>query len=163
MIQHYATPIQEGAIHAFDTTGWTIENNHITRNASSAVATDTGAKVLHNLLDHNGQQGYAAHGKDILYEGNEISYNNENLAVDATWEAGGGKAWATINATFRNNHVHHNGGNGMWDDTNNIYITYQMNNVHHNWGAGIYHEIGYDATITNNTVTNNGTAALRVG
>jgi len=163
VVQHYKTPLQHGAIHAFDTTGWTIENNHITRNAASGVATDTGAKVLHNVIDHNGQQGYAAHGDNILYDGNEIAYNNENLAVDASWEAGGGKAWSTKHAVFRNNNVHHNGGNGLWDDTNNIYITYDHNTVSNNWGAGIYHEIGYDARITNNTVVNNGTSTSQGG
>ena len=163
VIKSYRSPLQSAAIQSFGSTGWTIENNHITRNAATAVATDSGAKVLNNLMDHNGQQGYAVHGAGILYEGNEISYNNENLAVDATWEAGGGKAWATKNAVFRSNHVHHNGGHGLWDDTNNIYITYDRNNVHDNWGGGIYHEIGYDATITGNTITNNGTPSSQGG
>jgi parallel beta-helix repeat protein len=163
VIRNFSTPLQQGAIHSFGSTGWTIDNNQITQNAATAVATDTGARVTNNLLDHNGQQGYAAHGHDFLYEGNEIAYNNENLTVDATWEAGGGKAWDTQNATFRNNQVHHNGGNGLWDDTNNIYITYDGNNVHDNWGAGIYHEIGYDAQIVNNTVTNNGTSTSQGG
>jgi parallel beta-helix repeat protein len=163
VVRNYKTPLQQGAIHAFGTSGWTIAGNRITRNAATGVATDTGAKVLNNLIDHNGQQGYAAHGNNILYEGNEIAYNNEDLAVDASWEAGGGKAWATAHAVFRNNNVHHNGGNGLWDDTNNIHITYDRNIVAHNWGAGIYHEIGYDATITNNVVTNNGTSSSQGG
>ena len=163
VIQNYNTPLQQGAIHSFGTDGWTIANNHITHNAASGIATENGVKVLNNKIDWNGQQGYAAHGSNILYEGNEIAYNNPNLTVDATWEAGGGKSWDTQHATFKNNYVHHNGGNGMWDDTNNIYITYDENTVTDNWGAGIYHEIGYDATITNNTVTNNGTATSQGG
>ena len=163
VVRNYRTPLQDGAIHSFGTTNWTIERNHITRNAASGLATDTGAKVLNNIIDHNGQQGYAAHGSNFLYEGNEIAYNNEDLKVDPTWEAGGGKAWATKDATFRNNHVHHNGGNGLWDDTNNINITYDKNTVTDNWGAGIYHEIGYDARITGNTVVNNGTATSQGG
>lgn len=158
VVQHYKSPLQSGAIQSFGTTAWTIERNQLTRNAAAGVATDTGAKVLNNLIDHNGQQGYTAHGKHILYYGNEIAYNNENFGVDPTWEAGGGKAWDTQYATFRDNYVHDNGGNGLWDDTNNIYITYDHNRVANNWGAGIYHEIGYDATITNNVVLNNGTA-----
>lgn len=158
VVKNYNTPLQEGAIHSFGTTGWTIQNNHITLNAAAAVATDTGSRVLKNLLDHNGQEGFAAHGSNFLYEGNEIAFNNSNLAVDATWEAGGGKVWDTQNATFRNNNVHDNGGHGLWDDTNNIYITYDGNTIDNNWGAGIYHEIGYDATIVNNTITRNGTS-----
>lgn len=163
VIKQYDTPLQEGAIQSFDTDGWIIENNHITENAASGVATEDGAQVLNNKIDWNGQQGYTAHGSSILYEGNEIAYNNADLAIDATWEAGGGKAWETTNATFKSNHVHHNGGHGLWDDTNNIYIRYEGNNVHDNWGAGIYHEIGYDATIINNTITNNGTSTSQGG
>jgi parallel beta-helix repeat protein len=156
VIKRYNTPLQAGAVQSFGTIGWTIENNQITDNAASGVATDSGAKVLNNKIDWNGQQGYAAHGDNILYEGNEIAYNNHDLAVDATWEAGGGKAWDTRHAMFKNNNVHDNGGNGLWDDTNNIYITYDGNTVTNNWGAGIYHEIGYDAIIVNNTITGNG-------
>lgn len=163
VIQNYNTPSQKGTIQSHRTTGWTIANNHVTRNASTGIATENGVKVLNNKIDYNKQQGYSAHGENILYEGNEIAYNNADLAIDATWEAGGGKAWETKNAVFRNNHVHHNGGNGLWDDTNNIYITYDGNNVHDNWGAGIYHEIGYDAKIINNTVTNNGTSTAQGG
>jgi parallel beta-helix repeat protein len=159
VIKRYITPLQQGAVHSFGSTGWTIENNHITANAASGVATDSRARVLNNLIDWNGQQGYAAHGENILYEGNEIAFNNHNLVVDATWEAGGGKAWATRNAMFKNNNVHDNGGNGLWDDTNNIDITYDSNTVKNNWGAGIYHEIGYDATIIDNVISGNGMPA----
>jgi parallel beta-helix repeat protein len=162
-IQRFDTPLQNGAVDGFGATNWRIDNNHITLNAATAVASDTGFQVVNNLLDHNEQQGYAAHGNGYLYQGNEIAYNNEDLAVDATWEAGGGKAWDTLNGTFRGNNVHHNGGHGMWDDTNNRWITYDRNNVHDNWGAGIYHEIGYEATITNNTITGNGTATSQGG
>jgi prepilin-type N-terminal cleavage/methylation domain-containing protein len=156
VIQNYQTPLQDGAVESFGTTGWIIATNHITHNAASGIATYTGVQVLNNKIDYNGQEGYTAHGNNILYDGNEIAFNNSNLAVDPTWEAGGGKAWATQNATFRNNNVHDNGGPGMWDDTNNIYITYDHNTVTNNWGPGIYHEIGYDATITNNIVSSNG-------
>jgi parallel beta-helix repeat protein len=156
VIQNFATPLQEGAINSFGTTGWVISNNHITHNAAAGVATDNGAQVLNNLIDWNGQEGYACHGSDIVYDGNEIAYNNHNLAVDATWEAGGGKAWATSHATFKNNYVHDNGGPGMWSDTNNIYTVYDHNTVNNNWGPGIYHEISYNAQITNNTLQDNG-------
>lgn len=162
-IQHFDTPLQRGAVDGFSTTGWTIENNRITRNAAAGVSTGTGVRVVHNLIDHNGQEGYAAHGHDLLYEDNEIAYNNEHLAIDPSWEAGGGKAWDTQRATFRANRVHHNGGNGLWDDTNNTAISYTGNIVHDNYGAGIYHEIGYDAAIVGNTVSNNGTTTSQGG
>ena len=112
--------------------------------------------MLDNLIDHNGQEGFSAHGIGGLYQGNEIAYNNYNLKVDGGWEAGGGKAFDTSNLTFKSNFVHDNGGPGLWADTNNIDTTFEGNTVSNNWGAGIYEEISYDAIIINNTVTDNG-------
>ena len=156
VIQNYNSPLQNGAIESFGTSGWTIQSNHITHNASAGITTSSGVKVLNNLLDWNGQEGYAADGSNILYNGNEIAHNNPNLAVDPGWEAGGGKAWQTTNATFSYNNVHDNGGNGLWSDGGNIYTLYDHNTVTDNYAAGIYHEISYDAVITNNTISGNG-------
>ena len=156
VIRDFNTPLQRGAIQDFNGPGWVIEDNHITKNAAAGVATGDKVRVLGNLIDHNGQEGFSAHGSGGLYQGNEIAYNNYNLAVDAGWEARGGKAAGTTNLTFKDNYVHDNGGNGLWADTNNIYTTFEDNIVSNNWGAGIYDEISYNATIIGNTVTGNG-------
>lgn len=156
VIKRYAPAEQAGAVHTHDTTGWRIIDCHITLNAEVGLATGSGVRVIGNLLDHNGRAGFSAHGSNILYEGNEIAFNNENLVADVTFEAGGGKLWNTTNATFRSNNVHDNGGHGLWDDTNNIYVTYDGNTVTNNHCSGIYHEIGYEATIINNTISGNG-------
>ena len=163
VIQHFKTPLQRGAIQDYNGPGWIIQNNHITQNAAAGVATGDNVQVLNNLIDHNAQEGFSAGGNGGLYQGNEIAYNNFNLAVDPTWEAGGGKAWATQHLTFKSNYVHDNGGPGLWADTNNIYTTFDSNTVNNNWGPGIYYEISYDATITNNTVANNGMPSSPVG
>jgi parallel beta-helix repeat protein len=156
VIQNFKTPLQQGAIQDFNGPDWIIRNNHITHNGAAGVATGDNVRVLNNLIDHNAQEGFAAHGDGGLYEGNEIAYNNFNLAVDPTWEAGGGKAWETDHLTFRNNNVYDNGGPGLWADTNNINTTFDGNTVSNNWGPGIYEEISYNATIINNTMTDNG-------
>jgi parallel beta-helix repeat protein len=156
VIKHFKTPLQRGAIQDYNGPGWTIEDNHITDNAAAGVATGDSARVLSNLIDHNAEEGFSAGGDGALYQGNEIAYNNVNLAIDPTWEAGGGKAWETRHLTFKSNYVHDNGGPGLWADTNNIYTTFEGNTIHNNWGAGIYYEISYDATITNNIITDNG-------
>ena len=156
VIEHFKTPLQRGTVQDYYGPGWIIQNNHITKNAAAGVATGDNVRVLNNLIDHNGQEGFSAGGNGGLYQGNDIAYNNFNLAVKPTWEAGGGKAWGTQHLTFKSNYVHDNGGPGLWADTNNIYTTFDSNTVSNNWGPGIYDEISYDATITNNTVTNNG-------
>ena len=150
------TPLQRGAIQDYNGRGWIIENNHITNNAAAGVATGSNVRVLGNLIDHNRQEGFSAHGNGGLYQGNEIAYNNYNLAVNPNWEAGGGKAFETRNLTFKSNYVYDNGGPGLWADTDNIYTTFDGNTVSNNWGPGIYEEIWYNSTIINNTITDNG-------
>jgi parallel beta-helix repeat protein len=155
VIRNFRTPLQQGAIQDYNGPGWVIQDNHITNNTAAGVATGDKVKVLGNLIDHNGQEGFSAHGNGGLYQGNEIAYNNFNLAVDANWEAGGGKAWGTDKLTFKSNYVHDNGGPGLWADTNNINTVFDDNTVSNNRGPGIYEEISYNATITNNTVAGN--------
>ena len=156
VIRNFNSPLQSGAIQDANGRGWVIQGNHITDNAAAGVWTGDGVRVLNNLIDHNGQEGFGAHGNGGLYQANEIAYNNFNLAVDPTWEAGGGKAWGTRDLTFRNNNVHDNGGPGLWADTNNIDTTFDGNTVSNNSGPGIDEEISYNPTIINNTVTDNG-------
>lgn len=156
VIRDFNTPLQRGAIQDFNGPGWIIQDNHITENAAAGVATGDRVRVLGNLIDHNGQEGFSAHGNGGLYQGNTISYNNLALAVDPGWEAGGGKASGTSGLTFKSNYVDDNGGPGLWADTNNIYTTFDGNTITNNWGPGIDEEDSYNATIINNTVTDNG-------
>ncbi len=156
VIRDYNTPLQRGAVQDYNGPGWIIQNNNITKNAAAGVATGSNVRVLNNLIEYNGQEGFSAHGNGGLYQGNNIAYNNYNLRIDAAWEAGGGKAYDTRNLTFKSNYVHDNGGPGLWADNNNIYTVFVGNTVSNNWGPGIYDEISYGATIVNNTVTDNG-------
>jgi parallel beta-helix repeat protein len=161
-VQHYNNPLQHGAIESLGTTGWLIENNHVTLNAGAGITVDggtgsgSGATTLNNLLDWNTQEGFTIHGDNVLFQGNEIAHNNPNLAVSPGWEAGGGKIWATQRATVRGNNSHDNGGPGLWTDGSDIYTAFDGNTVTNNWGSGILDEVSYDATITNNMISGNG-------
>jgi parallel beta-helix repeat protein len=159
VIQNFRTPLQRGAIQDYNGPGWIIQDNFITRNAAAGVATGDNVRVLDNVISHNGQEGFSAHGKGGLYRGNDIAYNNFNLAVSMDWEAGGGKAWATDKLVFEHNYVHDNGGAGLWADTNNINTRFDHNTVSNNRGPGISEEISYNAIITNNTISRNATAS----
>ena len=156
VIQDFNTPLQRGAVQDYNGPGWIIQNNHITKNAAAGVGTGSNVRVLGNLIDHNGQEGFSAHGNGGLYQDNEIAYNNYSLKIDPGWEAGGGKAGNTRYLTFKSNYVHDNGGTGLWADTDNIYTTVDDNKIINNTGAGIYDEASYDTTIINNTITGNG-------
>jgi parallel beta-helix repeat protein len=156
VIRDFNTPLQAGAIQDYNGPGWIIQNNHIIDNAAAGVATGDNVQVLGNLIAHNNQEGFSAHGNGGLYQDNEIAYNNYNLRISGDWEAGGGKAYDTIDLTFMSNYVHDNGGPGLWADTNNVNTTFDDNRVSNNWGPGIYEELSVNATIINNTVTDNG-------
>ena len=169
-IQHFNTPLQDGAIQARFSANWIIQDNDIENNAAAGIATGTGVKVLDNKLDNNQEEGFAAQGSNILYQDNDISDNDSGInsggpcgCVWGTWEAGGGKAWETTNLTFKNNTVNNNGGPGLWADTNNLNTTFEGNTVDNNWGAGILEEISYDFKIINNDVENNGTSSSQGG
>ena len=81
-IQHYASPLQRGAIQDYNGANWIIQDNNITSNAAAAVATGDYVKVLGNKLDENQQEGFSAHGTGGLYEGNDISNNDTALNSD---------------------------------------------------------------------------------
>jgi len=62
----------------------------------------------------------------------------------------------TLNLTVSNNYVHDNLGPGLWTDIFNKWVTYDGNTCIDNQGPGIFHEISYDAVISNNVVIHNG-------
>ncbi|MGB0910960.1 MAG: right-handed parallel beta-helix repeat-containing protein [Nitrospirales bacterium] len=160
VIEKYATPAQEGAIHnRIGHRGplgknWLVKNNHIRLNHAMGIRIGDGMKVIQNRVHHNGQYGIGGNGKDIVIEDNEISYNN-NMGFH--WHTAGGTKFVwTKNLIVRNNHVHHNLGPGLWTDINNINTLYENNRVQNNSATGIFHEISYSAIIRNNVVESNG-------
>jgi parallel beta-helix repeat protein len=161
-IQNYATPLQRGAIQDYNGPKWVIQGNDIEHNAAAAVATGDYVRVLNNKLDSNAQEGFSAHGTGGLYQGNDISDNNDELGSDpnngswAGWEAGAGKAAFTTNLTFKNNVINNNGCNGLWMDTDNYGTVVENNTIDNNCGAGVYEEDSYNFTITGNDIESNG-------
>lgn len=161
IIEKYANPAQEGAIHPMnDAQGslgkhWEIGNNEIRLNHGVGIRLGHHMQVTNNNIHHNGQLGIGGAGNSILIEDNEIAYNNTQK-FDSQWEAGGSKFSRTANLTVRGNYVHHNQGPGLWTDGNNIHTLYEENRVQENTGPGIFHEISYKAVIKKNIVEGNG-------
>lgn len=160
VIEKYATPTQEGAIHGrMGHSGplgknWLIENNEIRFNHAMGIRVGDGSQVMNNRIHHNGQYGVGGNGTDIVIANNEISYNN---SMGYHWHTGGGTKFVwTKNLIVRHNHVHHNFGPGLWTDINNINTLYENNTVRLNRSTGIFHEISYSAVIRNNVVEENG-------
>jgi hypothetical protein len=102
--------------------------------------------------------GISGGGGELLVENNEMS-NNNFAGYNHNWEAGGAKFAQMSSLTVRNNYVHDNFGQGLWDDISSSNVLYEGNTVVNNFRTGILHEIGGVATIRNNVVKNNAATA----
>ncbi len=160
IIEKYANNAQIGAVGG-DKWGsdkpfnWTLQNNEIRLNHGAGISLLDGAEVNGNYIHDNGEIGYSLQGKNIVFENNNLAYNNY-AGFDCGWECGGGKAAFTNNLTFRNNYSHDNFGPGFWTDTDNVNTTYSGNVIANNQLEGIEYEISFSGKITNNTFLNNG-------
>jgi parallel beta-helix repeat protein len=166
-IQNYAPGFQSGAVHAgraggnpaSRTTGWVVSNCEIRNNKGAGLDLGHKMQVLNNNIHHNDQIGVRGSGDNILFEGNEIAYNNPNWHykyVGAGREFGGIKFSHTHGLVARGNYVHHNNGNGMWTDIDNMKALYEGNRAVSNAGVGIIHEISYAVVMRNNVASGNG-------
>ncbi len=115
------------------------------------------------------------HGpKNVTISNNELSYNNTcnwdlfpNFPItppaqcqganrqDGCGCDGGGKFWATDQATYTDNYVHDNYSIGLWADTNNTGFDVEGNYFSNNIGEAIIYEISYNALFKNNTFIGN--------
>ena len=126
---------------------------------SDRYANQDGALVRDNFIHHNFRYGIVANGYGrevgdrIAIDGNEIAFNN--TARHDEGDEGGTKLLKVWGLDVRCNHVHHNYGNGLWTDGDNVDVVYEHNIVEHNQGIGIFHEISYDAIVRNNVVRHN--------
>ncbi len=145
--------------------GWSVTGSEIRLNATAGMKLTDDGTARRNFLHHNGQYGLTGAGDNILVEENEISFNNTHRYYNANgrnWGSGATKFVLTgtpadpaSGLVFRSNYSHHNWGDGVWTDINNIHTRIEGNTVTNNERYGIKHEISYDATIRNNTVSEN--------
>ena len=154
-IRDYAPDPAFAAVSSFGS-GWVVEDCDIHGSGASGIRVTSGSVVRDCHLHHNEKLGLRANGSDILVVGNEISFNNANGAFDPNWEAGGFKFGALDGVVIRDNHIHDNGGHGIWADVDSINILYEGNLIEDNMLSAINHEISYDSVIRNNTIRNNG-------
>ena len=160
VIERFANLAQSGAISAYSSSGWTIEDNEIRSNHGCGIWSGSGALVKGNFVHHNGQLGLCGRGDSMVVEDNEIAFNNTK-DFDPRWEAGGSKWVNTTDLIVRGNHSHDNYGPGLWTDINNLDVLYESNLIEDNENEGILHEISYGALIRDNTIRRNGLTAAK--
>ena len=154
-VEKYASAAQAGAIDARKSSGWQVIDVRAIWNHGVGIYISNDMVVRGGSYSYNGQMGMGGAGSRSVIEGVEIAHNNY-AGFMTNWEAGGAKFVYSDGLVLRNNCVHHNKGNGLWTDIDNINIVIEGNKVFDNEGIGIAHEISYKATIRNNHVARNG-------
>lgn len=92
----------------------------------------------------------------ITLRRNRIHDNNPARIADPGWEAGGVKLALGTGHVIAWNEVNDNLGPGLWCDVDCRNTTFTSNRVHHNTHSGIFFEISDGATITGNSLWENG-------
>lgn len=152
-IEKYAAPAQTGAIAAG--TSWTIMNNEVRLNHGGGIHMTSYDVIKNNYVHHNGQEGIAGGGTNILLQNNEISYNN-TAGFQFGWEAGGVWFSNSTNPVIKGNYAHNNFGIGIHLDYQSYNWLIQGNRTQNNYSAGIDNEIGYSGTASYNVSKNDG-------
>lgn len=155
-IEKYFNPAQEGAISGSGR-GWRVENCELRMNTGAGISVGSDSTVSNCAIHHNGQIGATADGSNILFQDNEIWANNI-YGFAQGWDAGGIKITQSENIVFRGNHVHRNGGPGLWCDESCVDVTFEHNIVEYNQSAGIFFELSAGAVIHHNTLRENNQA-----
>ena len=155
VVEKYASAAQRGAIDARGGKAWRVID--VTARWNHGIGIYIGDRMLvrGGSYSHNGQMGMGGKGDGAVIENVEIAHNNY-AGFHKNWEAGGAKFVRSDGLIVRNSCVHHNDGNGLWTDIDNVNVLYDGNKIFSNARSGIVHEISYKATIRNNTVAHNG-------
>ena len=162
IVAKYASPAGYGAISGIDPTGgtiqptykWLVQNVEVRHCHGAGVWLGNHMTVSKSFLHDNGEFGAAGTGNVVIFNHNELSFNNQAGFLPEV--AGGVKFTNIQNLTANYNFVHDNLAAGLFDDTGSANITYAFNTLQNNHVAGILHEIGYGAVIHDNTITNDG-------
>jgi hypothetical protein len=154
-IEKYAPPYNSGAVNAASAPNWVIDGIEGRWNHGAAVFAGPGHRVINGYFHHNGQYGVMGNAANMVFERNEVAYNN-TAGFSQSWAAGGSKFAFTTGLQIRGNFFHHNYGHAIWVDIANYQALIEGNRVEDNDGRGVFYEISYDAVIRNNSFARNG-------
>lgn len=161
VIRDFATPVEDGLAAIRTGDGWTVRNSTIKKNGSAGIFHGSNVVISNNFVHHNGQYGIVGYrSKNALIVGNEVAHNN---TLRLTQSAEGGSKWTgTSGLVLRDNYFHHNLGNGIWVDGDNVDVLIEENRAVSNEGKGIHYEISCAGVIRNNRSTRNGESGIEI-
>lgn len=168
-IENYTPGDQQGAIHVANltgATGWMLLNDLVHDNGTPAGGSGAnlgnGWAVIGGRYYNNRQEGLGGQvGDNVTVNSVQIDHNNftddsyTTRNISCGYEAGGFK-WVSNGVTVEDSTISDNACKGLWADLNGDNATIKNNVVSGNWDEGIFIEISSGATITGNTVTDNG-------
>ena len=160
VIEGYQPEDKGGVVHGDEgARGWTISGNEIHENGEVGVVARSEWTITGNLIHHNGRYGVTGSGGDIVLENNEIACNA--LEYGSTSDSAATKFVHTGGLVVSGNNVHHNFGNGLWVDINNVDFLIEGNRADANALSGIFVEISCGGVVRDNDVSGNGFGTTR--
>ena len=160
VMEGYQPEDKAGVVHGDEgARGWTISGNEIHENGEIGVVARSDWTITDNLIHHNGRYGVTGSGENILLENNEIACNA--LVYGSTSDSAATKFVHTAGLVMTGNNVHHNFGNGLWVDINNVDFRIEGNRSDANALSGIFVEISCGGVVSDNDVTGNGFGTTR--
>lgn len=162
IVDKYSPPGGYGAISGIDPTGatvqptykWQIQNVEVRNCHGAGIWLGNHITVTKSFLHNNGEFGAAGTGNAVTFNYNEVSFNNQAGFLPEVAAAVKFSNILTLTANYNN--IHDNLAAGLFDDTGSTNVTYAFNTLQNNKVAGILHEIGFGASIHDNTITNDG-------
>ena len=155
VVEKYASVANDAAIYGWDGADWTLTACEVRYNHALGIRTGNGMTLKQCYAHHNGQFGFGGQGDSVLLDHCRIAFNNY-AGYNYYWGGGGAKFTEAQHLTIQYCNSHDNFGPGLETDAGCRYVLYDHNTTSNNIEVGILHETGYDATISNNSLTNDG-------
>lgn len=151
---------KKGVYNIADCWNWTVEYCEITA-CQWGVVLASGATLRNNVIHHNGQ-GIPGLGNYSIYATQTNGPGSVELIENNEIAYGGGeqKAINSSAITWRDNWIHHNDGNGIWNDGEGSGSLMENNIIEDNGGAGIVLELSTQMIVRTNTIRRNGDAGI---
>jgi parallel beta-helix repeat protein len=159
----YAGGGGNGAIEAFNTSGWKINNVNAVDNHAAGLDGGSNMTVTGGNYSNNGELGILVYTASNVVINGVTADNNNYAGYEQGWSAGGIKILLTNGATVENSQISNNLGDGLWFDTDNQNVTISNNTVSNNQKLGIEYEASYSAVISGNTLSYNAQSGYVVG
>ena len=152
----FASAGGNGAIEAYNTSGWKINNVNAIDNHAAGLDGGSNMTVTGGHYSNNGQLGIIVYNQSNVVINGVTADNNNYAGYGEGWGAGGIKVLLTNGVTVENSQINSNIGTGLWFDTNVLNANVTNNVISYNQRLGMEYEASFGpATISRNTFAYN--------